>query len=69
MPYALCPMPYALYPRAPHVTEKGYSFIVNLPTDVQLALIRGYKTVDSTTEYFREFPNFLSDAKGLYLLA
>ena len=24
MPYALCPMPYALDPRAPHVTEKGY---------------------------------------------
>jgi hypothetical protein len=25
MPYALCPMPYALDPRVPHVTEKGYS--------------------------------------------
>ncbi len=24
MLYALCPMPYALDPRAPHVTEKGY---------------------------------------------
>ncbi len=28
MPYALCPMPYALcslIKRAPHVTEKGYT--------------------------------------------
>jgi len=22
--YALCPMPYALFPIVPHVTEKGY---------------------------------------------
>ncbi|WP_445176628.1 hypothetical protein [Microcoleus sp.] len=28
MPYALCPMPYALDPRAPHVTEKGYRLII-----------------------------------------
>jgi hypothetical protein len=27
MPYALCPMPYALDPRAPHVTEKGYIYV------------------------------------------
>jgi len=24
MPYALCPMPYALCQIVPHVTEKGY---------------------------------------------
>ena len=24
MPYALCPIPYALYQIVPHVTEKGY---------------------------------------------
>jgi hypothetical protein len=32
MPYALCPMPYALCPlikRAPHVTEKGYSWFIH----------------------------------------
>ncbi len=28
MPYALCPMPYALDPRAPHVTEKGYKLVI-----------------------------------------
>ncbi len=28
MLYALCPMPYALDPRAPHVTEKGYIILV-----------------------------------------
>ena|GEM_PF-5297901 len=34
MPYALCPMPYALCPmpyarRVPHVTEKGYTYLLN----------------------------------------
>ncbi|WP_445175280.1 hypothetical protein [Microcoleus sp.] len=31
MPYALCPMPYALDPRAPHVTEKGYKCQYPMP--------------------------------------
>jgi hypothetical protein len=27
MPYALCPMPYALFPVVPHLSEKGYMCI------------------------------------------
>jgi hypothetical protein len=26
--YALCPMPYALCPVVPHLSEKGYTFII-----------------------------------------
>jgi hypothetical protein len=29
MPYALCPMPYALSQIVPHVTEKGYIAVIN----------------------------------------
>jgi len=37
MPYALCPMPYALCPmpyarRVPHVTEKGYIYLIKYNT-------------------------------------
>jgi hypothetical protein len=42
MPYALCPMPYALCPlikRAPHVTEKGYTYIRVYTNKSSLAII------------------------------
>jgi hypothetical protein len=28
MPYALCPMPHAQCPRVPHLSEKGYRYLL-----------------------------------------
>jgi hypothetical protein len=39
MPYALCPMPYALCQIVPHVTEKGYNTTQRATLRAILALV------------------------------
>jgi len=40
MPYALCPMPYALCPIVPHLSEKGYTNILNSAKVTQKVVLR-----------------------------